>query len=243
MDFLIKFTAKPNHVTKKLAIQIAKECKYELIDGVYFVYFTEINSNLMKLLNFTRGWRTAEFIVEQGKVDSSKVCDVLFCSMYETCTGVCDKVQLIPNYNLGFFINRLWNFANRGSFPNPRSYEGQIIDAKYVQKTDDPKFFLINKEIIIEEVKKQIKCPLIFCDKISEKKCIEPIASLPNKIKIQGNFERIDPNIEIDKKIDETFEGFSESTIGAIKAEANIKAPIYAKAIAKELEELFKKYR
>lgn len=241
MDFLIKFTEKPNFATKKVAIQFAKQCNYELIDGVYFVHFTEIDSKLIKLLNFTRGWSTAEFIVEQGKLDSSKVCNVLFCSMYETCTGVCEKVQLIPNYNLGFFVNRLWNYVNRGSFPNPRSYEGQIIDAKYVQKTDDPQIFQINKEIIIAEVKRQIKYPLIFCDKISERKCIEPIESLPIKIKIQNSFEQINFDDEKSDEIDN--DGFSESDIKLIEAEANIRAPIYAKAIAKEFEELLKKYR
>jgi hypothetical protein len=248
MDFLITFTEKPKHALKKLAIQIAKECNYELIDGVYFVYFNEINSKLIKLLNFTRGWTAAEFIVDQGKSDSSKIYDVLICPMHENCTGVCEKVHLIPSYNvnLGFFVNRLHNYVGQHFFPNSRSLEGQtideIMDAGYIKKTDDPNIFLINKEKIIEELKKQIKYPLVYCDKINERKCVELIESLPNEIKIKSDIEEDDFDDENIDEINVKFEGFSESTIERIKAEANIKAPIYAKAIAKELEELFKKH-
>jgi hypothetical protein len=246
MDFLITFTEKPKHAIKKLAIQIAKECNYELIDGVYFVHFNEINSKLIKLLNFTRGWTAAEFIVDQGKADSSKVYDVLLCYRHERCNGVCEKVHLIPSHNFGSFINYLHYFVEDRFLQNSRSWEGRIIDemmnARFLQKTDDPKIVLINKETIIEELKKQIKYPLVYCDKINEGKCVELINSLPNEIKIKSDIEQNDFD-ENNDDIDEKFEDFSESSIEEIKSEANIKAPIYAKAIAKELEELFKKYR
>jgi hypothetical protein len=241
LDFVIKFTEKPNHATKKLAVQIAKECDYKLIDGVYFVHFNEINSKLIKLLNFTQNWTAAEFIVDQGKVDSSKVYDILFCSRYETCNGFCEKVQLIPQYNLGFFITRLHNYIEQNFFPDPRSWEGQILDARYVQKTDDPNICLINKETIIEETKKQIQYPLIYCDKINERKCLDPIESLPNIIEKKICDKQIDLDDVNDDETNEKFEGLTEYNIKFIEAEANIKAPIYAKAIAKELEELFKK--
>ena len=246
MDFLITFTEKPKHATKKLAIQIAKECNYELKDGVYFVHFNEINSKFIKLLNFTRGWTGAEFIVDQGKADSSKVYNVLLCYRHETCNGVCEKVKLIPSNNFGSIINFLRYFLENRFLPNSRSWEGQIIDemmnAGFIQKTDNPKMILINKATIIEELKKQIKYPLVYCDKINERKCVELINSLPNEIKIKSDIEQNDFD-ENNDDIDEKFEDISELSIEQITLEANIKAPIYAKAIAKELEELFKKYR
>lgn len=243
MDFLITFTEKPKHAIKKLAIQIAKECNYELKDGVYFVHFNEINSKFIKLLNFTRGWTGAEFIVDQGKDDSSKVYDVLLCYLHERCNGVCEKVCLIPSHNFGSFIKNFHYYFENSFLPNSRSWViDEMINARFIQKTNDPKMILINKETIIEEFKKQIKYPLVYCDKINEGKCVKLINSLPNEIKIKSDIEQNDFD-ENNDDIDEKFEGFSELSIEEITSEANIKAPIYAKAIAKELEELFKKYR
>jgi len=240
MNFLFKFMEKPNNATKKIAVQIAKECKYELKDGIYYVYFDEINLKLKKLLYLTCRWTNTEFIVDQGKADSLKVYDIFFCPYRETCGGICQKVELIPRYKISSFISRLNDFCRFGF--SIWHEESQFVEYGYIQKTDDPRIYLINKRIIIDEVKKQLNYPLVYCDKLEEKKCLELIDSLPETINIEFQGEAKIHNDDTDNNdFEMKFTGFSEALIDEMKAEANIKAPIYAKAIAKELEELLKK--
>lgn len=242
LNFLITFPEKPRHETKKIAIKIAEECNFEIKDGSYYVYFHTIDQKFLKLLNLTRGWSTSNFIVDNGKADSSEVRKILFCHLFDNCSGICERVKLIPYYNLSFFVYRLKNYFDGGFIGNSRSIEGEIMNSGYISKTDDPTTYTINKKKILEEVKSQIKDALIYCEKINEKTCLDLIESLPNQIKIRSHEQHVQTDDKDENEFDDQFEGYSESEKKQIREEAEIKAPIYAKAIAEELDVLFKKY-
>jgi hypothetical protein len=247
MEFLIKFSKKPMNPKRRMAIEIARKCNATFEDGYYLVRFHEINQNLRDLLRLTSGWSTSEFIVEGHTGDISEIRRVVYCERREICNGVClfghdyylnlDRIiQNCKKYETLESDSRLWRVDN------------EYLVHHFIKFNDAKTRAILNKEVIIAHLKKELQAPLKYCDMITEEKISEKINALPESFILtpyrdcsitqkETNLGFDDEEFDDEYSNDgEEFKGLTEYQKAKLEAMAKVIAPIFAQAFMEELK-------
>ena len=225
MDIQVIFNEKRLSPEKQAAIDIAKKNEHVNEKGVFKVKFQKICPDLYRLLGLCRYWKTSSVLINNQEEDFSPVLETSYCSLTTDCSSNCDKgsFDYIP------LIKSLSDIIEGNNVTEPIMdwLKEDILCVDSFERQKDG-YFIIDKEKLKKEIERTYSIPMNICPKFDKEKIMNQIDSLPKKFKL--------PEESLDKKSDSDF--FDADTLEELEAKAEIVAPIFAEAIAKEFDKV-----
>jgi tetratricopeptide (TPR) repeat protein len=163
--------------------------------------------------------------INNNEVGISDVFDVLYCSAINECNSKCDKGFSKYIDVIRWISNAIEGKENELLDPHFLLEELLCLDSFERQKDGT---FTIDKKKLKKEIEREYSLPISICQKFDKNKIMSQVDALPDKFTL--------PEEYLDEKTE--FNLFDKDTIEGLQVKAEIVAPIFAKAIAKELEKV-----
>lgn len=223
MDLTIVFSSDKLTPAKKEAIDIAQRHGAKKSDSIYKVKFDKRCKDLTQLVDLCFSWKLSHILIKDEKYSVSDLWQVLYCENRRKCDGECEH-----GYSAHFYlIDEIENCVedpDNGDI-NSEWMNETVSDLESFEKQQDGTF-KIKKDLLKQEIEKNYVIPINVCDKFDLNKIFARIDALPNTFSI--------PTIDEDN-ISE-YSSLDDDQRKKIIETAQLVAPIYAKAVAKELE-------
>lgn len=222
MDLTITFSSDRMTAAKREAIDIAQRQRAENSDGMYKVKFDKRSKDLTELINLCSSWKLSYVLIKTEKYSFDEVCEVLYCDDRQKCDGRCE-------HGFSDYVCLLDEIQKCADDPDNEDIDSEwmmetVSDHKSFEKQSDGSF-KIKKDALKQAIEKTFVIPINVCEKFDLKKILKQIDTLPDTFSIPAVDEG---NRTGSSSLDDEREKIIET--------ANLVAPIFAKAVAKELE-------
>jgi len=222
MNLTVIFNESRLTQEKKAAIEIAKKYEHVFRNGVYKVKFSKNCPDLLRLLELCTNWKTASVSIDNNDVGISDVYDVLSCSAINECNSKCNKGFSQYIDVIRWISNAIEGKENE--FLDPHFLLEELLCLDSFEGHGEGTF-TIDKKKLKKEIEREYSIPISICQKFDKNRILSQVDALPDKFTLPEEY--LDENAE--------FNYFDKDTKEGLQAKAEIVAPIFAKAIAKEL--------
>ena len=231
---VVRFTTSTSSASLHDAIKIAEKGEYYIEGKFYFVHFEEPDTDLHKLLELVKSWRTTQILLDDQEVDVETLYDTFYCQDKLLCGGFCTHLR-IGRINLSEFIKEIRTDKNVG-FVHTSSIKSLT---PFLEKTGDEEFKL-NKEQMLDWIKNEWFFELEHCPIINTQKIFDLVEKIPDKIKVRSIFDFSDDDSDIN--MDETDESEETEEIEDNTEFYEEIAEIFADAFENRLRKVFKEF-
>lgn len=223
MDLTVVFSSDRMSPAKREAIKIAERHGAENKNGMFRVQFDTRSKDLNQLISLCESWKLSHILIKDQEYPVSEVCEVLYCENRRKCDGRCE--QGFSDYM--FLLDEVEACSED---PDDSEVDSEwlseaISDLESFEKQPDGSY-KIKKEVLKNAIERSFVIPINLCDKFDLNKIFKQIDSLPDFFTILS--------IEQDNRSGSSF--LDDDEREKILETARLVAPIFAKAVAKELE-------
>ena len=193
MNIRFKFYLKSRSQNKAEAISLAENLEYYEENDFYIVKFESIyDEDLLKFCRLLASVKGSEVLIDdQEPIEALDFYKKVKCENKTICKGICKNVRL-GNRAIDKFT--LLNPITDGIMYTENGYLiDSIID--YLDETDDPNRFKLNKEMLLGDVKQKTELEGRLCDKFDLARLESEIKTLPDEI----IYEEKDTEFPLDK--------------------------------------------
>jgi hypothetical protein len=228
MEVTVVFSGDKLTQSKKLAIEMTKHQGATESNGMYTVKFDNKCQALTKLLDLCHSWKLSEVIINEKHLPATVVYNVLLCDDNDECEGMCQR-----GYPSDIcLIEELELLKNDDDDCDLDWIQEAIQDLDSFEKQPDGSF-KINKAKFKSHIEKKYEIPIAVCEKFDLNKVFTRFDKLPDVFSIpKSNKEDTEDN-----SVEFPQFGFTEKEKMMMK-KAKIVAPIFARAIAQEMDKV-----
>lgn len=222
MDLTVVFSSDRMNAAKREAIDIAQRNGAEVSNDMYKVKFNKRCKDLTELVDLCSSWKRSHVLIGTEKYSFDEACEVLYCENRRKCDGRCE-------HGFSDYVYLLDEIEKCAVDPEDEDIDSDwlletVSEHKAFEKQPDGSF-KIKKDALKQAIEKTFVIPINVCEKFDLKNFVKQIDALPDIFSIPSGdgSSRSESCLDDDEreKIIET---------------ANLVAPIFAKAVAKELE-------
>jgi tetratricopeptide (TPR) repeat protein len=223
MDLTIVFSSDRVTPAKREAIEIAHRNGAEDKNGMFKIKFDKRCKDLTELIDLCESWKLSHALIQTKKYTVPEVSEVLYCENRRKCNGRCE-------HGFSDYIFLIESIGECAEDPEDKDIDVEwlmesVSDLDSFKKQPDGSF-RIDKDHLKKAIENSFVIPMNVCDKFNISAIHEMIDDLPNGFSI--------PEVKGGRKSGSSV--LDDDQREKIIETAHLVAPIYAKAVAREIE-------